>query len=765
MSDSTGKSLFKVLWERRVPQFLATYVGVCFGMLQFLIFACDRYKLNDSLIDKFLLFTVLILPAVLLYIYNHGRPGKDSWTKLEKAVVPSNLILALVAAFLIGDSSDGSAAVPSAIEITTDEGEQITRFVPVASQTRQLLVFPFDLKEGTEDWARYAVPVLLSTDMEQDMRIFTRSLVSLRYQFASFDYNISDKVPFSTKLQIANKTKVDYFVEGSLEKKDDLWIADLEVYETGSGELFQEKTIQNTNLYELVDAISQELSSELFLKDNKTDFNEFVDLPASDLITANEKALSLYVQGILALRFNDAYQEALPLLQEAAKLDDKSAKIKVALSSAYGSLGDTENSKKTISSALNLSKQLPERQQFGIKQNFYGVNQELDKLLQLMENWVKLYPQDYEPHNNLIDFYKKTYQLSKAKEIGLLAIKNGHKSRVLTEMADLSIQLEELDDAEKYISEYHKEYPELAKDDTRLADVYSKKGEFAKAIEFYNNHLLNDPQNSSLYQGLAEVHNLNGDHKSAESSYSKALEYASIAQDSATVYFYLLYYHSTYGHRDEFLTVADQRVNCMRKFMPEVSVASSQMQIANFYNKVGAKDVYRAYFENFGKEQPQMKPIFDCLHNFILSLYGEDLETLKKYNQGECKAMVLQGTPDMEYLINGFQLSLEGKHQQAIDNFNIFIKKSGSGGKEFGYLLAKEYRLMGQIEEAIESCQEYLKTNPNNTEFLFELALAQKEKNDIEGGKKTYALLSKLWKDADPQFIHYQKFQELGRIF
>ena len=56
MSDNSRKSFIANLWERRVPQFLATYVGVSWGITQFLIFASNRYGLDSSYIDKFLLF-------------------------------------------------------------------------------------------------------------------------------------------------------------------------------------------------------------------------------------------------------------------------------------------------------------------------------------------------------------------------------------------------------------------------------------------------------------------------------------------------------------------------------------------------------------------------------------------------------------------------------------------------------------------------------------------------------------------------------------
>jgi len=304
MSQNTGKSVFSNLWERRLPQFFATYIGICWGILQFLTFASTRYGLNDSLIDKFLLFAAILIPAVLLFIYNHGKPGKDSWTKLEKAFIPSNFILAGAVAMFMGGSS-GVSAAPTAVEITTEEGEQITRYVPSAVQTRSLALFPLDMIDGENDWARLGFPLLLAKDLEQDMRIFARNPGSLEYHLNSYDYEINDKIPFSTKLQIANKTKVDYFVTGELNKEGDNWNLELKIFETGTGELFQEYTYSSADFYNLVDECAVNISSGLFLEENNSSLGEVVDLPASDLISPNLAALSLFVKGRNAEYFEE----------------------------------------------------------------------------------------------------------------------------------------------------------------------------------------------------------------------------------------------------------------------------------------------------------------------------------------------------------------------------------------------------------------------------------------------------------------------------
>ncbi len=762
MGQSANKSLFSGLWERRLPQFFATYIGVCWGILQFLNFATNRYGLEDSYIDKFLIFVTVLIPAVLIYIYNHGKPGKDSWTKLEKFFIPDNFIVAAALAFVISGPQAASAA-PTAVEITTDDGNQITRMVPAQSQIRQLVVFPFKISEGGEDWVRFGLPHLMKKDLEQDMRISVRDAGTLEYYYNSHEYEIDDDLPFSIKLKIAQKTMLDYFVTGNVQQADGQWQVDINVNETSSGDTFFKQTFSSPDLYELTDNITTALSKQLFLKDSDSEFSNFTDLPASDLITTNQEALKTYIKANHLFYFEEEYAKAAELFQSAISLDDKSAELKAMASACLKSLGDIESAKKLISESLKQSKTLPERQQFDIKKTYWVYDNKLDNALALMKNWIKLYPSDFDPHQQLFRIYKMTYQLRKAKDIGLTAIKNGHKNRILKSMVDLCIQNEEFDEAESYLMEYHLAYPELVKEDTRMADIYIKKGNYDKAIELYNQHLIDDPENGDLQAELAKAYFISGEFEKSELTFERALEYSVQAPDSAAIYKSQLELFSTLGQKYKVIELSDKWLDCLRSFLPETSVATQTMGGLGYYGIVGAGDYIRSYYGTLVQQMPQMAPVLDCVSNFIIYLFGNNAVEFRKIYKGECNPMVLQGTPNLENMASGFLNSMEGNHQAAIKDIETYIENSGAGGNELGYLLAKEYRLLGKADKGIWICKDYLETSPNNTSHLFELAMSQTASMDLEGAKETYKKLQKLWNKAEPGFIYYDDYIALGK--
>src|SRR5687768_4908605 len=86
--------------ERRVPHILAVYAGLSWGFVQFIDFI-ERYGISPHWTDLALIALLLLLPSVVLFAYNHGRPGKDEWTAVEKVGIPLNVVLAGVVLFLL----------------------------------------------------------------------------------------------------------------------------------------------------------------------------------------------------------------------------------------------------------------------------------------------------------------------------------------------------------------------------------------------------------------------------------------------------------------------------------------------------------------------------------------------------------------------------------------------------------------------------------------------------------------------------------------
>jgi tetratricopeptide (TPR) repeat protein len=585
MTKPDNKSLITELWNRRVPQFVANYVGICWGILQFLIFATNRYQLDNGFIDKFLIFAVVLIPGVFVYTYNHGRPGKDEWKQYEKILLPVNLVLALVFAGIFSPGNEMNAA-PIEVQVTNEQGDTVTRIVPSAAQAKSFGIFPFkDNTESSEDdWMKFAFGQLIVRDMEQDMRMYCVSPFGFEYSFKSNNASIYDNdISFGKYLKIAKDRTTDYFVLGEFSKEEAGLAASIEVYDSNSGELFFENNYNAESIFDIVDQFTAEMSSNLFIDDSS---NKVVvtDLPAKDLITKDLEALEMLMNAKIKHRYENEYLEAIEIMKSAIALDPESPMLKSYIAAYYNSIAKVDSSKIFIDEAVELSEFLPERQNFKIRQEYYIFNQQIDKNIALLETWRQLYPRDYYPYNQLLEFYSLTQVFNKAKKVGEDALENGHSKRVLKRLATFEIAQNNLDKAEEYINRYYELFPDKNKmEDTQLAEIYLKKGEFEKAKEWYESILLLNPNDYKINLKLSDVYTQQGDLREAEKMKYEALSKVKLVEDSIAIYQNLIFFYYRAGNVDKFMEVAQKHFDALTPKGPPVGSAFQHLSLIGVY--------------------------------------------------------------------------------------------------------------------------------------------------------------------------------------
>ena len=760
MTNNSQKSIFSELWERRVPQFAATYIGVSWGILQFLIFANNRYGLPESFIDKFLLFIVIMLPGVVMFIYNHGRKGPDAWQPLEKVFIPINFVLALGIAGFFGGVNKAQAA-PTEVQIETMEGDTVMRMVPAMSETRSFALFPFKNNTSSEesDWLRLGITELIGKDIEQDIRIYTMDPWNFEYAYSEQGYELKDDIPFSAKLKIAKNKIAEFFVFGDYTQTDEGFELNVKVHETNNGELFIEKTYSGDTPFNAIDQFTKELSTSMFSKELTGEFIEVIDLPAEDLISPNLEAIKYYTNARFTAAIENNIEEGLSLIRRAAELDENSAEIKNYLARCMYGTGDLQGAQQVVSQAIALSDGLPERQMLNLKAYYYIVSQDVGKALRLWETWRTLYPKDYYPYTQLMQFYSMTQNFAKAKQTGLDAIEYGHKRRVLKRMADVCLRRDEVDEAEAYLLEYLDLFPEKAKDDTKLGDIYLTKGELNKAQNYFEKIELLNPEDYNINIKLSDVYRRQGDYYKAEQYLSKALAKTNLATDSTNIFLQQMIFYAKTGESDKFLDAGKQRIQTAYNYTNSLGVATQNMQFIGLYAQCGVEDYIVNFLDETGAETPQFKPTLDCVTNFILAIIKEDIQKFDESYQGFCKSMLLNSTPTLDYLVQGLKAKIQGEYEDAVRFIELYIDSTGTGGKEYGSMLAEVYRMNDNPGEAIKSCEEYLSIDPHDPNFLFELAQAQWNNGQQKEAIATYKKLKPIWAKMDPRYIYHDRYK------
>lgn len=763
-SADTNTSFFNDLWDRRFFQFLATYVGVCWGVLQFLQFACTRYGWESAIIDKFLLIAAIMLPSVIVFIYNHGRAGDDDWKPYEKYLIPINAIVALGATFFI--SSAGAAEEnkityeTEQIIITDDEGEEIKRNVPVTKSSATILLFPIENKksDASIEWLRYA-PSLLAHELSQDVRISTVSPFSLRYEYANYDYQLTDDIPVGSKVKIAKDNLANYFISSSLVPDPAGLKMDVSLYNTEDGTIRLQKSYTGKDIFTIYDMMSKDVNASIF------DINYFEkegvpDLPASNLITGNEKALKLYLESRLKGNGNDT-AGPIELMEKAVKEDPKCAYCYAFLGQVY-SVTDIAKAQESMKKAMANSSSISEKQQFYIKYYNYAVNLKPDKGEKLLYLWKSLYPNDKAPYNLIMDRLILKRYYNEAIKVGEEAVERGHSGSILPKLADLSIKTNDLDGAKKYLEKYAELYPSKAKENTMLGDIYIKTGELDKAKKLFEDMSILSGNDSGIFVKLSKLSQNLGKHEDALAYFDEAYNSAGQKSDSLEIQNEVAKYYLRLGQAKKALEEASSMEKEYRKILPPL-VVNSQVWL-----QLGPMYQFADSIEAFNKEIPLRFPNQDpqsdflrSLASFLSAMSSENVPVMES-EYDKVKPMMLNAVgPAFDDFIKGFISYKKGDTDTGEKFIQAYIDSTGVDIETTGDILFEVYLANSSYDKLTQLTDEVLLSDPYNP-----VASLYKAKALYRTDKKKDAqlLVDKVldyYSEADENYKYYREAREL----
>lgn len=758
------KSFLSDLWERRFPQFLATYLGVVWGITQFMVFLTERYDFPASIVDRFLFFCLLLLPAVAIFIYNHGRPGKDTWKPYEKILLPLNLLFALGIAGFFGNMNSANAnSAPSQIEVTTDDGETITRLVPSSTQAKTFTIFPPINKNKNKEelWAKFAIAELLELDLEQDMRTYCLGHNRLSYDMESMNHKVEDdNIPLKSYLRIARDKTTQYFITGEFDLSNGVEL-NIKVYDTKSGELYFEEKVETSDLFTAVDEINSKLSENIFLSETESDQIAITDLPVRELITEDIEALKDYCNsGIASNKNNTALANSF--IDKAIERDPNSSIFLHTKASLDYMAGKKDKAVALLEKAIDFSQDLPERQQFQIKSSYYGYSDETDKALLLYDSWKKLYPQDYTPYNSLLSFYGRTMHYNKSKEIALDAIDNGHGSRVLKRLSEICIAKKEFEEAEKYMKEYYKIFPDKKEEEeNQLASIYLMTGKLDKALEKYQSLNLINPNDHNNLVNIASIYNRKSEFEEAEKYYAKGLTKSKLRSDSLGTLLQTLLYYNNRGMSTQVKETLNEWTALNIKEIGPVGAIFGSMQLSALYASNNLENELFKMQSKIKELAPQHESMFECVTNILVSMTKQDLATFSQYYKDQCKAIALGGVPHMEGLLDGVEAKMKGDNDLALENFYASLELSGGAIENYSWWISDSYRQKADYNKSIEICEQSLKLNPQSAPDNYELLKSQLALNRTEEAKETYKKLASIYENIEPDHFLYDAYLEV----
>jgi serine/threonine protein kinase/tetratricopeptide (TPR) repeat protein len=143
--------------------------------------------------------------------------------------------------------------------------------------------------------------------------------------------------------------------------------------------------------------------------------------PLEQATTSSLEALQAFSLGQTEhMKLRD--DRAIPHLKRAVELDPNFATAYATLGVAYGNLGAGTLNREALRKAFDLRDRASEREKLYISAHYYESSGELDKAIEIYEQWKQAYPRDNVPDDNLALAYSATGQQDKALANALQAL-------------------------------------------------------------------------------------------------------------------------------------------------------------------------------------------------------------------------------------------------------------------------------------------------------------------------------------------------------
>ena len=749
------KSFIQNIWENRFVKYTLPYVIAAWGIIQVAAFLESRYSWAQGWPDFILIFSLVMLPSVLLFSYYRGGSNTQTLAKVEKLFIPINLIVAIViASFGIGKSDLGNTG--SKVSVVNEEGLEVERVIPNTSVIKRVILLPLEFKgtDNEEQWLTFAIPEILGSDLEQDNRLNAISPLALANEYDEYSAQLNHTLPFSIQRKIASDNYSDYFMNGILEKNGEAYQVSTTLFNTKDGKEVYTKKYENANPIDIVDLISEDFRNEIYIE-NELDDN-FIDLPVSNLYTNSLEALKFYTKGIQQAHFNKNFKAALDNGEKAIQSDPNFAYAYAKVSEYLLFLNQVAESKVVIGKAMQLKDVLSERMQFSVKFHYMDFESPV-KALTLLEMWSQLYPKDFKPYSLLINLYKRRSEIEKAKTTALRALDNGHTGSLLLTLANIENAQGNSEMAIEYYDRFEKEFPHKVKDIFGKGNVYLAQGDFDRAQDHFEKLYLLNPDKADIIKKLADIQGKKGNFKKQLEKIDEALVHEKQFQDSVALMQKKEFVYYNLGQIDRYFEEVSKRWQLSTRVAPLHQLEAEMLYPHNIRAVLdqGKKEGLLERLLSITSKLDKTQIDFDCMAKANYYIFTDDAENLNialKDCMDDFKKLQTEVQLNVVY---AFQEKVNGNYAKAIEHLTVIQNASGLDPSHLGFF-GEMYRLNKEYDKAEQQLTASLKVDPYDAELLYQLALTYHEAGKKSLANSTLQKAIDVWKDADANYIPAQ---------
>ncbi len=740
------------LWKRRIPQVLGIYFAILFGIVRTVDWLVNRFVLSSHLPDFVGIGVLSLFPAVFLLTYFTGKTKDVKRTfRPLRALLVLNLAGTAVLLFLLFNGKDLGAAT-KIVAVSDEEGQVVEKTVPKQEFRKKFAIYFFQNESGNPalDWAQFALSAFLGFDLSQDLFLEVRTGYELHPYLEKARIADQTDVPLTLMAKVANDIHLGFFIDGSITQESQEYVSKIRIYEARRIKLISECEIRSESLFRVIDELSLLIKRDLGLPQRY--IQEAKDLPVTEITTAFEETLKMYVEALNSVQKNE-WAKAIEILEGAVAFDPGFALAYYQLQVLYAYANQSEKREAIFQALMQTLYKLPERLQYAAKVGYYSLREDSEKALAVVRMWTEIFPDDVEAHLILAMFHEQDARLEDAlAEYRTILDLDPSRTDAWLRMGAIYELRNEPSEALKFYERYRENHPEDVSVYLIIGKLYKDIGEFAQSRDSLEKALLIEPDSLPAMRQLADIHKKLGEFPEALSQLQDVLERSRQPQEKIGAYAALIAF---YAFRAQYeLAFENMRLKweLIDTTLPEASAFLEKLTDLDVIIQSGDKE--RA-FREIGEFERRITAPWDRLVPLgYLGIYAEleDAAGIERYIPGVesmIEAFNMETLRPVLSIAQGIIHRSRGEYSEAVVSFqegmnrnNMFVDALPEIG--LCYSLLKDYK------RAEESFLKYLKLYPFDAETNVKLAAVYEEMGDSERAINHLERAMSTWAEADP---------------
>ncbi|MGH1364755.1 MAG: tetratricopeptide repeat protein [Calditrichia bacterium] len=755
------KSLWKDLLSRRVPQILGSYLIGGWAIIQFVDWNVKRYVLSPYLTDLALVIILSLIPTVVIVSYFHGKPGRNSWTRVEKFGIPLNIVATGLLLMVLFQNKELGAASKT-IMVENEDGQRIERNILKAGLRKKVSLFNFKNSSGNTqaDWLRGGLIYMLSYDLGQEhfiSYVAPQDVIEEIRKNGSADGN---NMPMRLKQKIAQESNQDFFLSGSILSAGKNYEVETVLYESSRAKEVSRRTYKNTDIFSLIDDMSLQLRKDLDIPE--VHINEQQDLPIKEIFTASPEAAKALHVAIDLMAWKNDYTTAATYLEKAVEIDSLFTLAHLQLFITYANNNQTEKSRIPLEKTMKYLYKLPENSQFMVKSMYYKINEQPDKELAVLKMWSELYPDDVDVQYQIAAYHWTAGDKQAAIEAYRTILKQDPRDiRSLLSIGDLYSQA---NDPENSLSHY-KQALEVAPDNVlalrKVGTAYELEGQYADAREYYNKALLLDEGNKRAVIDLGDILMKEGKLEEAQEKYEKVLSGSSEPQETSIAHGRLESLFAYQGKVHKALESAEAKWVDQRKFTRPLNMQFILLFDCHRYVLAGQPKKAYEILDNLEMFSPfdKSKPL-GYARLYLLEERLDDARAALEDSREFLESSGMEWMTSINHVLEANFARLQGDYDRAIEKYELY-RQSRLWDRSALHDLLGCYLETEQLAKLEEALVKDLKVRPKDPKINMLMAQLHLKRDEKQKAREFLDISADVWKDADPIFEPAQKLKTL----